>query len=690
MKSSIMRLFRRRGDTLAYQPKVSVIIPNYNHARFLDQRIRSVLEQTYRNFDLLILDDASTDESRSVIERHVAANPDRIRFLPNDTNSGRVFSQWEKGIAATDGELIWICESDDFCERDFLERIVPAFRDRSVNLAFGRIQFAHPDGTFREGLDAYREGAEPGIWDKTSVRPARQWFHGGFGVNNVIANVGGSVWRRKALPASVWQTAKTYSVLGDWYLYSIVAAGGQIAYEPSAVTYFRIHDNSTSFKAYTTPAFYEEHDRFMKHIAHLWGLEEPNLDLFLERLSSHYVMFKGPEILGDLRQFIRKEDLMAVERSEAHLLIVFLGFVVGGGEVFPIHLANELFRRGIMVSMLALQDSVHPLMSDMLDPGIPVYSRRHVDAVGVRNFVCGAGITLIHSHVLYAELFLFDAAQSPPQVPYVVSLHGSYEAIGIEDATMMRMLRGISVFVYTAQKNLDPWCGFPVRPDIFVKMGNGMPFDPRPFPRTRADMGIAPDAVVFTLVARGVVGKGWEESVRAFAKLREDVADGAVHLLLCGEGEEADRVRRLLPDVPHVTYLGFQSCITGLYALSDCALLPSTYSGESFPLCVIQALQAKRPIIATKIGEVEAMLTTSEGVAGLLMPMDGTLEERVANLAAAMRAMLDAARRARLSELAVVASRRFAMDKVADQYLDIYDRATAEFIRRREAKDVLC
>lgn len=685
-----MRLFRGRGEAPSYQPKVSVIIPNYNHARFLDQRILSVLNQTYRNFDLLILDDASTDESRSVIERHVAAHPDRIRFLPNEANSGRVFSQWEKGIAATDGELIWICESDDFCEPDFLERIVPAFRDRSVNLAFGRIQFAHPDGSFREGLDAYREGAEPGIWKKTFVRPARQWFHGGFGVNNVIANVGGSVWRRKTLPSSVWTTAKTYSVLGDWYLYSMVAAGGQIAFEPSAVTYFRIHDNSTSFKAYTKPAFYEEHDRFMRHIARLWGLEESNLDLFLERLSSHYIMFNGPEILGDLRQFIRKEDLMTVERSEAHLLIVFLGFVVGGGEVFPIHLANEFFRRGLMVSMLALQDEAHPLMSAMLDPGIPVYSRRHVEAVGVRNFVRNAGITLIHSHVLYAELFLFDPVQMPPQVPYVVSLHGSYEAIGIEDATMMRILKGVSVFVYTAQKNLEPWRGFPVRSEVFVKMGNGMPFDPRPFPRSRSELGIAPEAVVFTLVARGVVGKGWEESVRAFARLQQGLADGAVHLLLCGEGDEADRVHRLLPDVTHVTYVGFQSCITGLYALSDCALLPSTYSGESFPLCVIQSLQAGRPVIATKIGEVEGMLSTPQGVAGILMPMSETLEERVTNLEAAMRAMLDAHTRARLADLAAVASRRFAMDKVADQYLDVYDQAAAEFVRRREAKDVLC
>ena len=51
-------------------PRVSVIVPNYNHARFLDERIGSVLAQTYRDFELILLDDLSTDESRAVLEKY--------------------------------------------------------------------------------------------------------------------------------------------------------------------------------------------------------------------------------------------------------------------------------------------------------------------------------------------------------------------------------------------------------------------------------------------------------------------------------------------------------------------------------------------------------------------------------------------------------------------------------------------
>jgi glycosyltransferase involved in cell wall biosynthesis len=231
---------------VVHEPRVTAIVPNYNHARFLRQRIDSILGQSYQNVEILLLDDCSSDDSRSVIAEYCVRFPGKVRAILNEENSGNVFRQWRKGVEAADGDLVWICESDDFCEPDFLAAIIPHFRDRSVNIAFGRIQFANQEGDLQPGLDNYRDGAEPGIWHEPIARPAKQWFCNGFGVNNVIANVGGCVWRRQDLHASVWQEAQTYSILGDWFLYCQVAGGGQIAYEPSAVAYFRQHGVNTS------------------------------------------------------------------------------------------------------------------------------------------------------------------------------------------------------------------------------------------------------------------------------------------------------------------------------------------------------------------------------------------------------------------------------------------------------------
>ena len=121
---------------------VSAIVPNFNHARFLEERLQSIANQSYKPSELIILDDASSDDSRAVIER-ISRNLDiPVTTSFNDTPSGNVFKQWRKGLSLASGDLIWICESDDFSDGASFATSSRCFNDPSVNLAFGRIQFA--------------------------------------------------------------------------------------------------------------------------------------------------------------------------------------------------------------------------------------------------------------------------------------------------------------------------------------------------------------------------------------------------------------------------------------------------------------------------------------------------------------------------------------------------------------------
>ncbi|MGL5980054.1 MAG: glycosyltransferase family 2 protein [Phocaeicola sp.] len=106
-------------------PKVSIIIPNYNYEVYIQERIDSILHQTYTNYELILLDDCSTDGSTTLLETY-ASHPKVSAYIVNAQNSGSPFLQWEKGLSLAKGEYIWIAESDDFADTTFLERCVEA------------------------------------------------------------------------------------------------------------------------------------------------------------------------------------------------------------------------------------------------------------------------------------------------------------------------------------------------------------------------------------------------------------------------------------------------------------------------------------------------------------------------------------------------------------------------------------
>ena len=106
-------------------PLVSVIVPNYNHHLYLPERIESILLQEFQDFELILLDDCSPDDSVEIFERY-RSNPKVSHICVNGQNSGSTFKQWEKGISLARGKYIWIAESDDSADPRLLGSIVNA------------------------------------------------------------------------------------------------------------------------------------------------------------------------------------------------------------------------------------------------------------------------------------------------------------------------------------------------------------------------------------------------------------------------------------------------------------------------------------------------------------------------------------------------------------------------------------
>ncbi|MGL6209969.1 MAG: glycosyltransferase family 4 protein, partial [Paracoccaceae bacterium] len=348
-----------------------------------------------------------------------------------------------------------------------------------------------------------------------------------------------------------------------------------------------------------------------------------------------------------------------------------LGFSYGGGEIFPIHLANALHDRGVMVSMLTMTDVWdHPDVRAMLNPAIPVYTADGARGMGVGNFITSAGITIVHSHIASIEMVLLD--EGNVDLPYLSTLHGSYEAMEIPKRRVAAWAAKIDRFGYTTDRNLEPFTALAVSPEKFRKLRNAMPIDPRPYARTRAEMNIPEDAIVFTLVARGVAGKGWPEAVKAFQALRARRPDVAMALLAVGDGPLTTTAREIAGTDADIHFLGFENTIHGIYRLSDVALVPTRFPGESYPLCLIQAMQVGIPALATDTGEIVNMIRESGHEAGLTIPYLEDDEAFIAALVDAMDQMLDQDVRLRLAKGAAALGEGYAIDRLAGDYLALY------------------
>jgi glycosyltransferase involved in cell wall biosynthesis len=223
-------------------PTVSVIIPSYNHARFLRQRIDTVLQQTFQDFEVILLDDCSTDNSREIISSY-AGDP-RVRIELNQINSGSTFKQWNKGVRLARGKYVWIAESDDYSDMRFLERLV-AVLDSEPQAAFGycRSWRVSADDALDGFADAYLKELQTSHWTADYLADGAEECRKYFVRFNIVPNASAAVFRR-TIYEQVGGADETYRLCGDWKLWAAMTLTGKIAYLSEPLNYYRFHDQS--------------------------------------------------------------------------------------------------------------------------------------------------------------------------------------------------------------------------------------------------------------------------------------------------------------------------------------------------------------------------------------------------------------------------------------------------------------
>ncbi|PZT87487.1 MAG: glycosyl transferase [Acinetobacter sp.] len=229
-------------------PLVSVIIPSYNHEKFLKERIDSVLNQTFQDFELIILDDLSPDNSREIIESY-RAHPKVSHIIFNEKNSGSTFVQWNKGIDLAQGQYIWIAESDDVADVNFLSTLVPKLQENSVvGIAYCQSSRMNSKGEITGSWLDWTNGLKNNYkFNKPFQMSGTQYIITYLIHKNTIPNASAVLFRKNIYLEVKGPTVKLRTN-GDWELWLKMLSISNVYYSPLILNHFRYHGNSVIHK----------------------------------------------------------------------------------------------------------------------------------------------------------------------------------------------------------------------------------------------------------------------------------------------------------------------------------------------------------------------------------------------------------------------------------------------------------
>ena len=282
-------------------PLVTVIIPNYNHETFLKQRIDSVLNQTFQDFEIIIFDDKSTDNSVSVLNNY-KNNGKVSHFIINDKNSGSPFKQWKKGLDLAKGKYIWIAETDDFANQDFLKHTVFVLeKNKTASLCY------------TDSVIVDEHGVVDGLWssNKNDFFKTKKWIksYTNNGLDEIldfllykvtVNNISAVLFNKFFFKKLDFKRLEKFKNAGDLFTYISLCFHGDICYVSEPLNYYREHSDNFTKKNTTNGSIYKER------------LE--CIDFVLESLNKKDLLIKEKKrIKRGLNYFINKNVFNVLE-----------------------------------------------------------------------------------------------------------------------------------------------------------------------------------------------------------------------------------------------------------------------------------------------------------------------------------------------------------------------------------------
>lgn len=382
----ISQIAQHVQNVTRFVPDVSVIVPAYNHADYIQERLNSILTQTIQDFEVIVLDDCSSDATAELAGTF--ASDSRVRLVGNAVNSGSPFKQWRRGLELARSPLVWIAEGDDSASRNFLETLLPALEDERISLAFCATAVIDSQGAAKPGvLDAYYAQSAFPFDDEQVLVDGFKAVELGFGAMCLIVNTSATLMRKALLTEAVG-AAEMFKMCGDWLIYLHALRNGKLFYSTKATNYFRRHTQSAVHKLEGTPTYFEERHKVASFVVSNFNISSGAFRRLLALNENEWHRFRGRNPGRNKAPLLRHDALVAARRARWKIAPMRIGFYVhgmlfskGGIERLAAALANSLTRRGHCVWIFCrVWEPVRPVydLNDSVNV-VPIFDENDIE-----------------------------------------------------------------------------------------------------------------------------------------------------------------------------------------------------------------------------------------------------------------------------------------------------------------------
>lgn len=593
-------IFHYLKQLFEVRPTLSVIVPNFNHENYLYERLGSIIQQGLHDMELIILDDASTDDSITVIENFL--DDSRVSLHINETGSGSPFHQWKKGLGQSSGSIVWIAESDDTCSDNFLATLLRPFERVDLNISYCTTVNIDASGRVsRAALEDYMRYAGGDRYDRPYI------CKGSFEVESAMAfcctlvNASSALMKKSALLNAVG-IGSEFKMCGDWIIYLHMLRHGSISYSTEATNYFRRHAESVVSKVEGSDLYFEERAAVARFALDNFYLSSRTANRIVVEIEKEWQRFSHIPKKTAISAIVERISLRT-PRNNMQDNLRSIGFYIhgllfsrGGIERQGVEIANHLSRIGHDVTIFCRKwseaEPVYPVDADVRV--IPIFDENKVDTstTRLREALVRSGVE-IFVPMLSEDLFdpILDAAEGL-RIATIASEHNDPWVIEQQwwsRTARQRCFSRVDIIHLLLEKFTDS-IAIENRHKVRV-IPNGIKLHPA------QQMGTKLRHQRMIAVGRLVQQKNFAALVHAFARLQEYAPGWELHIF--GDGPEREMLLSMIEEYglsESVFLRGESNAIQEEMSISEVIVVPSLFEG--FSIVVAESKAAGIPAVA--------------------------------------------------------------------------------------------